>query len=99
MNAEGVVVDLRSPESFGRGHIVNAKNIPYDELDAKLDTLKRHKSKPIIAVCDAGMTSNKAVGKLRDAGFESAYGLKGGMNNWSQNGMPVVTGKKTKGKK
>jgi malate dehydrogenase len=33
------------------------------------------------------------------AHVESAYGLKGGMNGWSQAGMPVVTGKKTKTKK
>ena len=35
---------------------------------------------------------------LRKAGFESAWGLKGGMNAWTQDGLPVVTGKKTKTK-
>jgi rhodanese-related sulfurtransferase len=44
------------------------------------------------------MSSTKAVAMLRQAGFESAYGLKGGMNAWSQAGLPVVTGKKTKSK-
>jgi 3-mercaptopyruvate sulfurtransferase SseA len=36
---------------------------------------------------------------LRAAGFESVYGLKGGMGGWSQAGLPVVTGKQTKVKK
>ena len=63
---------------------------------ANLDSIK---SKPIIAVCDAGITSTKAVTSLRAAGFESVYGLKGGMAGWSQAGLPVVTGKKTKAKK
>jgi rhodanese-related sulfurtransferase len=36
---------------------------------------------------------------MRKSGFESAYGLKGGMAAWSQAGLPVVTGKKTKSKK
>ena len=32
INADAVVLDLRSSEAFARGHIVNAKNIPSDEL-------------------------------------------------------------------
>jgi len=95
MNGDAVVIDLRSPDDYGRGHIVNAKSIPFDELPAKLDGLSQYKDQPVIAVCDAGTTSNRAVKTLRDAGFEKAFGLKGGMTAWSQD-FPVVTGKKTK---
>ena len=96
MNNDAMIVDLRSNESFSKGHIVNARSIPFDEFDVKKDTLS--KSKPVIAVCDAGITSNKAIAALRQSGFESAYSLKGGMVAWGQAGLPVVTGKKTKSK-
>ena len=96
INADATVVDLRSAEAFGRGHIVNAKNIPFDELSAKKDSLVS--SKPVIAVCDSGINSTKAAALLRQSGFESAYSLKGGMNAWGQAGLPVVTGKKTRSK-
>ncbi|MEJ2127253.1 MAG: rhodanese-like domain-containing protein [Woeseiaceae bacterium] len=96
INNDAIVVDLRNAEAYARGHIVNSKNIPFDEFAARKDTLNT--SKPVIAVCDSGMTSTKAVSMLRQAGFESAYGLKGGMSGWSQAGLPVVTGKKTKSK-
>jgi rhodanese-related sulfurtransferase len=99
INNDAVVLDLRSNEAFARGHIVNAKNIPFDELEAHHAKLEKFKGKPVIAVCDAGVTSNKAVRNLRGAGFESAYGLKGGMAAWGQAGMPVVTARKTKSKK
>lgn len=99
INGDAVVIDLRSVDAFSKGHIVNARNIPSDELDAKLGSLGSLKSKPIVTVCEAGITSTKAVNTLRAAGFESAYGLKGGMSGWSQAGLPVVTGKKTKTKK
>lgn len=98
INNEATVVDIRSADAFSRGHIVNAKNIPADELDSRLSQLESHKGKPIIAVCDNGITTNRAVNTLRSAGFESAYGLKGGMTNWGQAGLPVVTGKKTRSK-
>jgi len=99
INNDGVVVDLRGKEAFERGHIVNAKNIPYDELEAGQVRLEQYKNKPVVAVCDAGMTSTRAVSALRESGFVSAYTLKGGMNSWTQAGLPVVTGKRTGGKK
>ena len=96
INNDAMVIDLRGVDAFSKGHIVSAKNIPSDELDAKMSSLESMKSKPIVAVCDAGITSTKAVNSLRQAGFDSVYGLKGGMSGWSQAGLPVVTGKKTK---
>ena len=99
INNDAVVIDLRNAESFAQGHIVNAKNVPLDELDAKTGVIAKFKNKPIVAVCDSGASSNKAVASLRQSGFESIYGLKGGMNAWSQAGLPVVSGKKTKRRK
>lgn len=96
INSDATVIDIRSAEAFGRGHIVGAKNITIEDLDSRLSQFD--KTKPLIAVCDAGVSSNRAVDKLRKAGFESAWGLKGGMNAWTQDGLPVVTGKKTKSK-
>jgi len=98
INNDAIIIDVRSSDAFARGHIVNAKNIPKDELDARIEQLKQHKATPIVAVCDTGMTTSGVVSKLRAEGFESAFGLKGGMSGWSQAGLPVVTGKKTRSK-
>ncbi len=98
INNDAVVIDIRSADAFSRGHIVNARNIPQDELDAKLDQLQEYKASSIIAVCDAGVTTTGVVNKLRAKGFESVFGLKGGMSGWGQAGLPVVTGKKTRSK-
>ena len=98
INNDAVVLDLRSPEAFARGHIVNAKNIPFDELDAKNEKLEGFRSRPIVAVCDSGVTSSRAVTKLRKSGFESVFGLKGGIAGWTQANLPLVTSKKTRKK-
>ncbi len=98
INNDAVVLDLRSPEAFARGHIVNAKNIPFDELDAKNEKLESFRTKPIVAVCDSGMTSSRAVSRLRKSGFASVYGLKGGIAGWTQANLPLVTAKKTRKK-
>jgi len=98
INNDATIIDLRSAESFSRGHIVNATNVPMDEFDAEHDKVAKLKSKPVVAVCDSGVSSNKVVTSMRNSGFESVYGLKGGMAAWSQAGLPVVTAKKTKSK-
>jgi rhodanese-related sulfurtransferase len=98
INNDAMVIDLRSPEAFARGHIVNARNIPLDELDAKHEKLEAHRAKPLIAVCESGTSSTRAVDKLRKSGFESVYGLKGGITGWTQANLPLVTSKKTRKK-
>ena len=99
INADAKVIDVRSVEAFARGHIVHAKNIPFDELQANAKKVDKLKSRTVIAVCDSGVTSTKVVDFLRKHGVESVYGLKGGMNAWTQASLPVVTAKKTKKKK
>jgi len=98
INADAVVIDLRSADAFARGHIVNAKNIPHDEIEANRDKINRFKNKPIIAVCDAGVTSTRVVASLRKSGLESVYGLRGGIRAWNEANMPLVSPKKTKSK-
>ncbi len=99
INNDAMIIDLRNAETYSLGHIVNAKNIPYDEFDVSHDKIAKLKNKSIVTVCDRGITSNKATAALRKSGFDSVYGLKGGMSAWTQAGLPVVTGKKTKSKK
>lgn len=98
INADAVVLDLRSAEAFAHGHIVGARNIPHDELDEDMSKLDRFKSKPIVAVCDTGMTSTKVVNTLRKAGLDNVYGIKGGINAWTQASLPLVSARKTKSK-
>ena len=99
INADATVIDLRPADAFARGHIVNARNIPHDEIDDKLEKLSRFKGRPMVAVCDAGMTSSKIVSRLRQAGIDNAYGLKGGIGAWNEASLPLVSSRKTRSKK
>lgn len=98
INNDAAVIDLRSAEAFARGHIVNSRNIPFDELPARTEVIGKLKSKPVVTVCDAGMTSGKAVQLLQKAGLKDVYGLRGGIAAWTQANLPLVTSKKTKKK-
>ena len=98
MNNDAVILDLRSAEAYGRGHIVGARNVAPDEVETKLSGLVSDKSTPIVAVCENGISAKRTVALLRTKDYESVYNLKGGMTGWTADGLPVVTGRKTKSK-
>jgi len=98
INNDAVVLDLRSAEAYARGHIVNAKNIPYEDIEGNREKLDRFREKSIVAVCDSGVSSARLTASLRKAGLENVYSLRGGVNAWTQQGLPLVTAKKTRGK-
>jgi len=89
-HSNALVLDVREPSAYAAGHVPDAKNIPVKELSNRIADLSKHKTRPVIAVCQAGTQSVKAAAQLRKAGFEQAYSLDGGMNGWQSAGMPVV---------
>lgn len=84
------VLDVRSPEEFKTGHLPNAVNIPLDQLQNRVDEIKRFKTKPLVVVCARGIRSAKAVKILEKAGYENAHSLSGGMEKWKADGLPLA---------
>jgi rhodanese-related sulfurtransferase len=90
INGGAVVIDVRGAEDFRKGHIVNARNVEIGQIDAENPTLKKQKNKVLITVCDNGIVSNRAAALLRKAGFEKVFSLKGGLNGWRAENLPLV---------
>ena len=89
-----VVADGSGVDRFRAGHIVNARNIPQDELgDAADKKLKGLKGNPLIVCCDNGISSGRAVTLLRSLGFDKAVSLQGGLAAWQRENLPLVKGK------
>lgn|SRR5690606_6343140 len=84
-----LVVDTRAMESFAAGHIVNAVNIPISEFDQAEKKLLKHKNKPVVVYCQVGRTSMKACQQLEKQGFEQVFNLKGGLNAWVNDKLPL----------
>lgn len=93
MNREkAVVVDVCEPSEFANGHVVGAKNIPLNQLEAKLTGAVKNKSTPVIMVCASGIRSNRAVSIAQKLGYEKAVSLSGGMGAWREASLPVEKG-------
>jgi rhodanese-related sulfurtransferase len=93
INKEGAaVVDIRLKKEFKTGHITNATNIPYADMDRRIGELEKHRDSPIIIVCNLGQTASGAVKKLNEAKFDNVVRLSGGITEWKAQNLPVVKG-------
>jgi rhodanese-related sulfurtransferase len=84
-----LVLDVRSAEEFGAGHILSARNIPLAQLESRLSDLAKYKDKPIIVACETGSRSGAAVSVLRKGGCAQVFNLSGGVAAWQQAGLPL----------
>jgi thioredoxin 1 len=85
-----VIVDVRTPEEFSEGHLINAKNIDWngDKFDAEISQID--KSKPVFVYCRSGGRSSSAAHKMREDGFKEVYELSGGITDWRNANMPEI---------
>jgi uncharacterized membrane protein YdjX (TVP38/TMEM64 family)/rhodanese-related sulfurtransferase len=85
------VIDVRGPDEFTGplGHIEAAWNMPIGELPRRLREVETLKDASVVLVCRTDKRSASAATLLREAGFRDVQVLRGGMERWNQNGLPV----------
>ena len=84
-----VVVDVRAPEEFAAGHVSGARNVPLDQLEAKLAGTVKNKALPLLIVCATGTRAQRAVALARKLGYEQAQVLAGGLKSWKAANLPM----------
>lgn len=83
-----VIVDVREPRLYRRGHVPGAINIPFDGAHERvlqeLDPAER-----IVFVCHGGPMGDELGALLASKGYGKVYNLIGGMRAWDG---PVESG-------
>lgn len=81
-SGEYVIFDVRTVDEYMEGHIENAKSL--DVLDDQFDKTISNidKSQKYLIYCKSGGRSQKALDKMKDAGFVHVLELEGGYLNW-----------------
>ena len=84
-----IVLDARTPETFAKGHVPGAINIPHRTIDAST-TAALPRDKVIVTYCDGVFrnASTHAAAKLTALGFKVEEMLDG-MSGWRREGYPV----------
>lgn len=86
---KAVIIDVCGADEYSAGHVVGAKNVPLDDLEARLPVVVKNKALPLIMVCASGARAARAAAVAQKLGYANAQVLAGGIKAWSAAGMPV----------
>ncbi len=91
-NQCGIVLDLRSSTDYAAGHIGSARDFDSAQILTAHETLRKYKEKPVIVYCESGSTGASAARVLSGQGFTQAYNLRGGLEAWRADNLPLALG-------
>jgi rhodanese-related sulfurtransferase len=90
VDADLVLLDIRTPKEFKQGHIEGAVLLDFYTGDFS-DRLKAlDKNKTYLIYCRSGNRSAKTLAMLEPLGFRHAYHLNSGLVGWAREKYPLV---------
>jgi phage shock protein E len=75
LQADAMVVDVRTPGEFASAHLPQAVNIPLQSLESGIRQQVPDKSKVILLHCQSGSRSGAAQRRLRQLGYTNAFNI------------------------
>jgi rhodanese-related sulfurtransferase len=87
---DALILDIREDNELAQGSIRGAKHYALSVLKQRINELKQYADKPVIAYCKLGNRSNEACNILRQNNFANVLSLKGGIEAWKNENLPVV---------
>ncbi len=88
--AKPLILDVRTPREFKRGHLKDAVLIPVQELEKRMKEILGYKDRDILIYCATGNRSTVASKILNDSGFKQIYNLRYGIYRWYKEKFPVI---------
>jgi rhodanese-related sulfurtransferase len=82
-----VLIDIRDPIEHAREHVLGARFVPLEGLDAA--DFAGDSDKIAVFHCQMGHRTQMAAERLIATAFKEAYALKGGIDGWKSAGLPV----------
>jgi len=82
-----LVLDVREPEEYARGHVPGAVNLPQAELASRLDEVPR--DRPLQVICQGGYRSLRSAQFLKQRGYGAVVSVSGGTAAWQADGQPL----------
>lgn len=78
-----VIVDVREPELFAKGHVPGAINIPYEDNSQKRVLKELNPKDRIVFICHGGPMGDELGEILSNNGYKNVYNVAGGMRKWN----------------
>ncbi|GEO82230.1 rhodanese-like domain-containing protein [Pararhodospirillum oryzae] len=92
-----MILDVRSPAEFAKGHVPDAVNMPVVSLQSRLLDLRfgetdAFKSVPVYLMCETEARASAAARLMKQSGFKRLAIIGGGFRRWKREGLPTASG-------
>jgi rhodanese-related sulfurtransferase len=85
----GTILDVRTAGEVAQGKIAGALVIDFYSPDFMNQVSQISKDQEVYVYCAVGARSEEAARMLLQQGYTKVYHLQGGIQAWSQQGLPV----------
>ncbi|WP_042425935.1 rhodanese-like domain-containing protein [Comamonas granuli] len=86
---KAVLIDVCGPDEYAERHVGGAKNVPVNDIEARLPAVVKNKSVPVVMVCASGARATRAAIMARRMGYQNVQVLAGGTKAWQEAGLPI----------
>jgi rhodanese-related sulfurtransferase len=89
-NGKVLILDVRAPQEYDRGHLPEAVNVPIDALGRKIKQMQVSKTTTIVTMCDHGGRSSRAAMELQKMGYHATSFCR--IDSWQKDGYKITKG-------
>lgn len=72
-----LVIDVRSPGEFSRGHVDGALNIVHTDIEALAAAIGPDQDRSVVLYCGSGRRSGLAITELEELGYTALFNATG----------------------
>ena len=89
--SRAMILDVRTSEEYNQCHVAGSVLRTLDALNPTSIQTLRKSGEPCYVLCAAGKRAMKGAELLTAAGLEDVFVIEGGIQNWIDKGLPVIT--------
>jgi rhodanese-related sulfurtransferase len=86
MKPHPLIIDIREERDYLLGHIEGAVHLSRNTLESKVLEIAPGFDTSIVIYCAVGSSCVSAAETLRRLGYQKIFSLKGGLQNWLEDG-------------
>lgn len=85
-----ILLDVRTPEEYGKGHIAASIPLPLDTVSEKITATIPDKTQKIYVYCLGGSRSAQAVKTMINLGYTNVFSMSHGILAWRAKQYPLT---------
>ena len=89
-NGKVLILDVRTPQEYDKGHLPEAVNVPINTLARKIKQMQVSRTTTIVTMCDHGGRSSRAAMELQRMGYHATSFCR--IDSWRKDGYKITKG-------